>query len=169
MDKYIRWPQMAAVLTILIQTFEHNKYADKALESEFKKNRNWGAKDRKIIAETTYDMLRWWRTLHAFLKWDWQKQKTEIDYWTLALLWMKWRNYQWPNWEVSEKIKPILSDINFASYPLAASEEHSITDELYEIGYSELGSKWHEYLKILNEQAPVFLRINSLKTNQEKL
>ena len=169
MAKFIRWPQMAAVLNILNNTFEHNKYADKGIELEFKKNRKWGANDRRTIAEATYDMLRWWRRLHYYLGWDWQQPKSEKGYWTLALMWMKWRGYKQPQWDVVQEINPKFFAVDFIDENMSAADRYSMPDELYELGFQELAEKWSEYLEVLNEQAPVFLRTNLLKTTVKGL
>ncbi|HAD96769.1 MAG TPA: RNA methyltransferase, partial [Cryomorphaceae bacterium] len=44
-------------------SFGKNQYVDKVLERLLKSNRKWGARDRAFIAETTYEMVRWWRYL----------------------------------------------------------------------------------------------------------
>ncbi len=168
METFIRWQQMAAVLQILTRTFEENKYADKGIELEFKHNRKWGAKDRKIIAESTYDMLRWWRRLHFYLGWDWQEEKTEEDYWRLALVWMQWRGYQKPSWENVEDFDYSSLDKKIKA-ECEGADKYSLPNELYELGSRELGEDWHEYLDILNGQAPVFLRANTLKIKPEEL
>lgn len=159
---------MAAILDILKQSFEQNKYTDKIIELQFKKNRHWGANDRRVIAEGSYDMLRWWRRLHYYLNWDWNRAKSEEDYWRLGLLWMKWRGFKAPNWEISEKIS--IND-NFAEKDLIMSDadRFSLPDELFELGQSELGAKWSLYLENLNEQASVFLRTNLLKISPMEL
>lgn len=170
MEKFIRWPQMAAVLEILKQTFEQNKYTDKVLEAEFKKNRHWGAKDRRHIAEAAYDMLRWWRRLHYYLDWDWQRDKSNKDYWLLALVWIKWRGFHFPQWDIVKDSKGIL-DISFLEKDKVMGEEdrHSLPQDLYVLGLSELGEKWSQLLSALNEQAPVYLRTNSLKNTPQQL
>ena len=33
------------------------------IESLLKQNPKWGARDRRFIAETTYDVVRWWRKI----------------------------------------------------------------------------------------------------------
>ena len=52
-----------AVIEALQQIFGENRYADAVVRNTLKSNPKWGAKDRKFIAETTYEIVRWWRKL----------------------------------------------------------------------------------------------------------
>ena len=49
------------VIEALDAIFREGTYADRALESLFKKNRRWGSRDRGFVAETVYDIVRWRR------------------------------------------------------------------------------------------------------------
>ncbi len=169
MEKFIRWPQMAAVVKILREVFEEHKYSDKILEKEFKINKKWGANDRRVIAEATYDILRWWRRLHFYLNMDWTSKKSSGDYWRLTLTWMCWRGYQAPSWEVAKDFDWQWVVNRIATHEPAAADKHSVPDDLYALGSSELLDKWESYLSVLNEQAPVFLRTNTIKINRENL
>ena len=55
--------------------FEEGQYADKVIERTLKSNPKWGAKDRAFIAETTYEMVRWWRLIKHL--------SPSQDYWDL--------------------------------------------------------------------------------------
>ena len=78
------------VHTALEAIFEQGHYADKVIERTLKSNPKWGAKDRSFIAETTYEMVRWWRLVN-FLSpskdpWDlfgtyWLMQGHELPPW----------------------------------------------------------------------------------------
>jgi 16S rRNA (cytosine967-C5)-methyltransferase len=52
-----------AIETGLQQIFEEKIYADRVLEHILKSNPLWGSRDRRQIAETTYDIVRWWRRI----------------------------------------------------------------------------------------------------------
>ena len=52
-----------AVIQALEQIFGEEKYADKVIEKVLKQNSKWGARDRRFIAETTYDIVRWYRLI----------------------------------------------------------------------------------------------------------
>ena len=52
-----------AIIRSLHEIFDENKYADKVIERVLKSNPKWGGRDRRFIAETTYDIVRWYRLL----------------------------------------------------------------------------------------------------------
>ena len=47
----------------LRQIFTDGKHADSVVNNLLKSNPKWGSSDRKFIAETIYDIVRWWRKL----------------------------------------------------------------------------------------------------------
>ena len=50
-----------AVVEALQQIFENNKQADHYVGKLLKSNPKWGSRDRKFIAESIYEVVRWWR------------------------------------------------------------------------------------------------------------
>src|SRR5687767_2478264 len=90
-----------AVISSLEMIFEQNKYADKVIEKVLKQNPKWGARDRRFIAETTYDIVRWHRLLKTIVR------AKEDEYWKLLAGWCILHGIQLPAWEefngVSEK------------------------------------------------------------------
>ncbi|HSZ71298.1 MAG TPA: class I SAM-dependent methyltransferase [Cytophagaceae bacterium] len=157
-----------AVALALQEIVEHNKYADKVLEKVLKSNPKWGARDRAFIAETVYDIVRHQRLL---------KKLTEdvtgysgINEW--IGLYLLQQGYEIPNWLLFEhfqnidyqlvnaKIENISSPAVLQSYP----------DWLYSRLENELGkSAWDKEAVCLNQPADVFLRVNTLKVNPNKL
>ena len=71
-----------AVIQALELIFEENKYADKVIEKVLKQNPKWGARDRRFIAETTYDIVRWQRLLQNITE-----AEDQDDYWKLLGGW----------------------------------------------------------------------------------
>ena len=49
------------VVDSLRDIFNEGVYADKAVELALKRDKRWGARDRKFVAETIYDIVRWKR------------------------------------------------------------------------------------------------------------
>jgi 16S rRNA (cytosine967-C5)-methyltransferase len=70
-----------AVIQALQLIFEEHKYADKVIEKVLKQNPKWGARDRRFIAETTYDIVRWQRLLQNIT------EAEANDYWKLLGGW----------------------------------------------------------------------------------
>lgn len=145
-----------AVVTTLKTIFEDNKYADKVIEKTLKQNPKWGARDRRFIAETTYDIVRWYRYLLAV------SGSENEDYWSLLGTWLIWREIELPAWDQFKKLNVTSVKEKFQKeYPLPIRE--SISDWLDELGNRELPSRWAQEIKSLNHEAEVVLRANTLK------
>lgn len=147
-----------AVVTTLKTIFEDNKYADKVIEKTLKQNSKWGARDRRFVAETTYDIVRWYRYLIAV------SDSKNDDYWSLLGTWLIWKEITLPDWDQFKNINTNSLKGKFKKeYPLPVRE--SIPDWLDELGTSELPSRWEKEIKSLNHEAEVVLRANALKGN----
>ena len=145
-----------AVVVTLKTIFEDNKYADKVLEKTLKQNPKWGARDRRFIAETTYDIVRWYRYLLAV------SGSKNDDYWSLLGTWLIWKNIALPDWDQFKNLNVnSVKDKFQKEYPLPVRE--SIPDWLDELGNTELPSRWAKEIKSLNNEAEVVLRANTLK------
>lgn len=59
----IHRPITNVVVTALQDIFGGGFQADKVLERQFKGNKKLGSRDRRFIAETTYEIVRHWRNL----------------------------------------------------------------------------------------------------------
>ena len=153
-----------AVIQALQLIFEENRYADKVIEKVLKQNPRWGARDRRFIAETTYDIVRWYR---------WFRELTQAkgtDYWKLLAAWCILSKVDLPDWDEFKDVSSadVLEREKRKMYSRKIRE--SIPDWLDELGERELGSKkWDTELHALNEEAPVVLRVNTLKTTKESL
>lgn len=145
-----------AVVTTLKTIFEDNRYADKVIEKTLKQNSKWGARDRRFIAETTYDIVRWYRYLVAV------SLSNNDDYWNLLGTWLIWKGIDLPDWDQFKKLNTKSIREKFQKdYPLAIRE--SIPDWLDELGRAELPTRWATEIKYLNHEAEVVLRANTLK------
>ena len=153
-----------AVIQALHLIFEENRYADKVIEKVLKQNSRWGARDRRFIAETTYDIVRWYR---------WFRELTQAkgtDYWKLLAAWCILGGVDLPAWEEFNEVsrEQVLEREKRTMYSRKIRE--SIPDWLDELGEKELGvKKWDIELSALNEEAPVVLRVNTLKTTKDAL
>ncbi len=152
-----------AVVQSLEQIFLEKKYADKVIEKTLKQNPKWGSRDRKFIAETTYDIVRWYRFFRsvANAKGD--------EFWTLLAVWCAAHDVQLPDWKEFSGINyRQLQDRVNQNHPVRKIHE-SIPDWLDEIGEQELGKRWDSELRALNIEARVVLRVNTLKTSLPEL
>lgn len=152
-----------AVTQALQMIFEDGRYADKVIEKVLKQNPKWGARDRKFIAETTYDIVRWYRLLQNVT------EAEEGDYWKLLGGWCITHNIPLPAWEefaalnvgrVTQRLDKMNNIRRF---------RESIPDWMDELGENELHERWDGELHALNDDAPVVLRANALKTSRNEL
>lgn len=152
-----------AVIQALDSIFGGKRYADKVIEKVLKQNPKWGARDRRFIAETTYDIVRWYLLLKraAEAKGD--------DYWKLLAAWCILHGIDLPAWDEFKgvSVAKVKAEEIKARNNRATSE--SIPDWLDELGEKELGRLWEKELKSLNEEADVVLRVNTLKINKRDL
>ncbi|WP_026953151.1 RsmB/NOP family class I SAM-dependent RNA methyltransferase [Algoriphagus mannitolivorans] len=140
--------------------FEEGQYADKVIERTLKSNPKWGARDRSFIAETAYEMVRWWRLVN-FLS-------PTKDYWDLFGTYWLMKGEELPSWEEFSRLNPEKIKSKYESISDPAILE-SIPDWLEKLGVKELGEKWSSEIHALNEEAEVVLRVNTLKTTRERL
>src|SRR5690349_4253593 len=153
-----------AVVQSLKLIFEENRYADKVIEKVLKQNSRWGARDRRFIAETTYDIVRWYR---------WFRELGQVkgnDFWRLLGVWCILSGVDLPAWDEFKGLSAdaVLSAEKKNVYSRKVRE--SVPDWLDELGEAELGAeKWQTELSALNELAPVVLRTNTLKISKAEL
>jgi 16S rRNA (cytosine967-C5)-methyltransferase len=140
--------------------FEQGQYADKVIERTLKSNPKWGAKDRSFIAETTYEMVRWWRLVN-FLS-------PSKDPWDLFGTYWLMQGNELPSWDEFARLQPEKIKFKYDSITDPGLIE-SIPEWLQTLGSKELGDKWEAEIHALNEEAEVVLRVNTLKTTRERL
>jgi len=148
------------VHTALEAIFEEGQYADKVIERTLKSNPKWGAKDRSFIAETTYEMVRWWRLVN-FLS-------PSKDPWDLFGTYWLMQGNELPPWDEFARLQPEKIKSKYDSITDPGLLE-SIPEWLQTLGSQELGEKWEAEIHALNEEAEVVLRVNTLKTTRERL
>lgn len=148
------------VHTALAAIFEEGQYADKVIERTLKSNPKWGARDRSFIAETTYEMVRWWRLIN-FLSPSKEPYDLFGTYWLM-------QGHSLPPWEEFAKINPDKIKEKYEKLEDPAKLE-SVPDWLFERGQRELGDKWEAEIHSLNQEAQVVLRVNTLKITREQL
>jgi 16S rRNA (cytosine967-C5)-methyltransferase len=157
-----------AVVDTLKQIFIAGVYADKAVEQVLKQNPRWGARDRRFIAETTYEMVRWWRKIVVIYS---EKERiAAADYFKLFAIWQLLKGIELPDWEEFAGIDK--NEILEKYTAIAATRKYreSIPDWLDELAIKELGeSSWERELHELNKEAPVVIRTNTLKITPDEL
>lgn len=138
------------VADALKSIFLDGRYADQVVNFQLKSHKKWGARDRRFFAEVVYNLVRWWRLYLDKLGYRsseelFQKSPQLKDLFDLYL-----------------KVPPAALSQQLASRGFAVSQ--SYPDNLLEDFYQQLGKeKAQEYLKLMNQEASVYLRINELK------
>lgn len=156
-----------AVTEALLLIFKEGRYADKVIEKLLVSNKRWGARDRAFIAESTYEMVRWWRLL-----WELYGKKPVLsrqELWNLFGTWWLSSGNELPPWEEFKTLNGRTIQSRYEKLKEIRKIRESIPDWLDKLGEEELGSVWGPELEALNEQAPVIIRANQLKTNRKVL
>ena len=156
-----------AVIQALDLIYNEQEYADKVVQKTLKLDSRWGARDRKFIAETIYDMVRWKRLYNEIA--GTKDHYTRDNIWKNFAVWAILKGISLPDWKyfvgtptrrIKGKFDELQKDRRF---------RESIPDWMDEIGVAELGSKWDDEIRELNKQARVILRVNTLKINRSDL
>jgi 16S rRNA (cytosine967-C5)-methyltransferase len=155
-----------SIIEGLREIFELGLFADQVVKNKLKSDKRWGARDRKFIAESIYDLVRyyrWYMTIGEI------EQTNEHRFQKIAAIYFLEKKLDFPEW-----FQPILPteekmEENRAVFGKEVKYVASIPDWLDEIGKEELGEIWSAEMNALNQQAKVVLRVNTLKTNKTLL
>lgn len=156
------------VIDSLGYIFNDGEYADKVVARALKKDKRWGSADRKFVAETIYEIVRWKRLYAeiAEVKEPYDRDKL----WRIFAVWAVLRGVNLPDWKYFEDTPVRRIKGRFDELSKIRKYRESIPDWMDELGVQELGEKkWEKEIAAQNEQAKVILRVNTLKTNKEKL
>lgn len=157
-----------ATIDTLSAIFNEQQYADKAVAKALKRDKRWGSRDRGFIAETTYDIVRWKR-LYAEIA-EVKPPFSRENLFRLFAVWATLRGIELPDWKQLEPTPTRRIKGKFDELSSIRKYRESIPDWMDELGRKELGEElWEKEIHALNEQAPVVLRVNTLKTTKEEL
>ena len=158
MEKKLHRILAEAAVGVLRQVFEEGMVADRAVGRALGANPKWGKRDRALVAETVYEVVRWRRRLAVLAGSE--------DWWALAGVWWEGQEYarpEWACWPEGEAAVRAEREAALAAMPRAVRE--SLSDEFDALGGAELGAAWAGELAALNGPAPVFLRVNPRRGN----
>lgn len=156
------------VIDALNEIFNDNLYADKVVEKSLKRDKRWGARDRKFVAETIYDIVRWKRLYNEIA--GTKEHYTRPNLWKIFTVWAVLHEIKLPDWNQFEgtperRIRGMFNDLQ-----KDRRFRESIPDWMDELGLKELGETvWTEEIKALNVKADVILRVNTLNINKFEL
>ena len=156
------------VIDSIRDIFNEGVYADKAVEKALKRDKRWGSRDRKFVAETIYEIVRWKR-LYAEIA-EVKEPFDRNNLWRLFSVWCVLKGIALPDWNQIEPTPSRRIKGKFDELSKIRKFRESIPDWIDEVAVSELGERlWTKELAALNKQAEVILRTNTLNTTKEEL
>ena len=148
--------------------FNEGEYADKVVARALKKDKRWGSSDRKFVAETIYEIVRWKR-LYAEIA-EVKEPFDRDNLWRMFAVWAVLRGYPIPDWRQLEGTPERKIKGRFDELSKVRALKESIPDWMDELGVKELGEKvWAKEIAAQNQPAKVILRTNTLKGSKESL
>lgn len=153
------------VIESLKLIFNEGEYADKVVQKALKKDARWGARDRKFVAETIYEMVRWKRLYNEIA--GTKSHYTNENVWKNFAVFAVLKGYKLPDWNQLQGVPERRIKGKFDELQNQRVFKESIPDWMDELGVKELGEKhWSKEIGALNQQAEVILRTNTLRTNK---
>jgi len=157
-----------AVIDSLRDVFNEEEYAGKAVEKALKRDKRWGSRDRKFVAETIYEIVRWKR-LYAEIA-EVKEPFDRPNLWRLFTVWCVLKGIPLPDWNQIEETPSRRIKGKFDELSKIRKYRESIPDWMDELCVKELGEElWTKEMAALNTQADVVLRVNTLNISKEKL
>jgi 16S rRNA (cytosine967-C5)-methyltransferase len=156
-----------AVIHALDLIYNEKEYADKVVQKTLKLDKRWGVRDRKFVAETIYDMVRWKRLYNEIA--GTKEHYTRDNLWKNFAVWAVLKGIKLPDWRYFDGTPTRRIKGKFDELQSIRKFRESIPDWMDETGEAELGKRWDEEIKELNKQARVILRTNTLKTTRKEL
>ncbi|MBL4605096.1 MAG: methyltransferase domain-containing protein [Flavobacteriaceae bacterium] len=156
------------VIDSIRDIFNEGVYADKAVEKALKRDKRWGSRDRKFVAETIYDIVRWKR-LYAEIA-EVKEPFDRTNLWRLFSVWCVLKGIALPDWNQIVQTPTRRIKGKFDEFSKIRKIKESIPDWMDELAVEELGGElWSKELTALNKQAEVILRTNTLNITKENL
>lgn len=151
---------VTAVVEALSSIFQEGYYADKVIERLLKSNPKWGSRDRAFLAESVYEIVRWYRLLYEIKG---EVPQNQADWLRIFGIWWIVKGEQLPDWDEFKTLHPKIIVEKYKVFQETRKIRESIPDWLDDRGMQELGESWDTTLHALNEPAQVVLRANLLK------
>ncbi|AOW19618.1 RsmB/NOP family class I SAM-dependent RNA methyltransferase [Urechidicola croceus] len=150
------------VIDSLHSIFNEEEFAGKVVEKALKRDKRWGARDRKFVAETIYDIVRWKRLYNEIA--GTKDHYSRENLWKMFAVWAVLKGIDLPDWKYFEStpVRRIKGKFDEAQKTRVIKE--SIPDWMDEIAVKELGADaWSKEIAAMNQKAEVILRVNTLK------
>ena len=156
------------VIDSIRDIFNEGVYADKAVEKALKRDKRWGSRDRKFVAETIYEIVRWKRLYAEIATVKEPFDRTNL--WRMFSVWCVLKGIALPDWNQIEPTPTRRIKGKFDELSRIRKYRESIPDCIDNVAVSDLGEElWTKELAALNKQAEVILRTNTLNTTKKEL
>ena len=158
---------LTGVISGLEEIFLDNKRAIKVVDKLIDENKKWGARDRKIVSSTIYDIVRWIRK-YGYCS-NIEELTSKKDLWKILGCAIVLKGQTIPNFIEFSNInsEEILKRENEILDNRKINE--SIPDWLDEMGLNDFGENiWNKEVNAFNKRSSLVLRCNSLKTSYKE-
>lgn len=156
-----------AVSETLEDVFARGYKADKALEHRFSTQKKYGRNDRAFIAESTYEIIRYWRLWHWLLEREPVFRKKEL--WEVFGVYWLSSGYELPDWSEFKDIRRTDFRERMQAAEALPEIRQSVNDELHQRAIQQLGQRWITELEAMNRPASLILRCNTLRNTLPEL
>lgn len=149
-----------AIVTALAAILTDGQLADRVVDHTLRQHPKWGARDRHAFADAVYEVVRWKRLL------AYAAARPETDYWALLAAHLVRRGADsLPDWPEFAGLDLAATAARVADPTLPLAVRESVPDWLAAPPGlpAEVAARWPAELAAQNGQAPVTLRVNTLK------
>lgn len=163
--KRIHANQVEAIANALNAILIKKKRASRTLERTIEEHPKWGSRDRNLLYQATYNILRWKRKFNHLAS----IEDNAFSPWALIKCWCILNDYKIPDWKEMDtppyEDKQELQSIELDSKAI----EYSYPDWLFDRIFKELKDEAISEIQALNKQAGIALRVNRLIANPKRL
>ncbi len=163
-DKRLHRTLVFTVIDALKKIYNEGEYADKVVSKALKSDKRFGARDRKFVAETIYEMVRWKRLYNEIA--GTKNHFSTENLWKNFAVYAVLKGYDIPDWKQLVDVPARKIKGRFDELSKIRVFKESIPDWLDNLGMNELGATWDAEIHALNQKAKVILRVNTLKTSK---
>lgn len=154
------------IISGLERTLVEGYPAADTLKRLLKSNPGWGSRDRRIIAQAFYDVVRQKRFFHALSG----SENASLNLWKMICGWLIINDFPLPDWEEFKNSQA--DEIRKKAVALLQERKYkySIPDWLDAMGIEAFGaSTWEKEIAAMNSPAELVVRVNTHKIEVEKL
>ncbi len=151
-----------AVYEVVQRCILEGASADKLIEKKLKENPKWGSRDRSFIAETSYEIIRYFR-LYKYLVFP------EEDLYKIIGCYLFLKGIPLPDWNVFDNLNASMLQRKLEEAKSQFNVIQSYPDELVQLVQQEIPLRWQDELLALNEKSKLILRVNTLCTTKNAL